>query len=544
VNDDRVVSHLERLRKDAKRWLKAIRAGDRAAIDRLRRATPRASGTAGLRDVQHALARERGFDGWRSLTASVTANAAGRWSSRAEALGALLRAADQGDVDGVKAVLDLYPDLIDERGELDGHSGLRTALHFASSRPFPAVMRVLLERGADPNIRDEGDNAYPLHFIAEKGRLDLARLLVEHGADPIGAGDVHELDAIGWATAFEYVKPAPELVDYLLAHGARHTIASAVAVGDVDAIREIVARSPGDLERPMDRTNHRRRPLHLAVVKQQPEALTALLALGADTEAVDAAGLTPIDQAALGGQAAMVETLLAHGATLTLAAAVVLERYDDLTRLVVADPGGLLPGRRWGSLIARAAERSTGRVIDTLVRLGASPDAVDDTTTSIDGTGSYTALHAAAWHGNDDAVRALLGHGANPRIRDTKYCATAAGWANYAGRLATRDLILAGPIDIFDAIQFDARARLETILDTDPPALERPFGEYATCEPKGSWCTPLAVAVLQNKADAARVLIARGASVAIVSPDGRTLHDIAREPGHEEVAAVLGEGSA
>jgi hypothetical protein len=50
--------------------------------------------------------------------------------------------------------------------------------------------------------------------------------------------------------------------------------------------------------------------------------------------------------------------------------------------------------------------------------------------------------------------------------------------------------------------------------------------------------------VLRNKPGAARLLIDRGANVAIVSPDGRTLHEIAAAPGHEEVAAVFGEWRA
>ena len=40
---------------------------------------------------------------------------------------------------------------------------------------------------------------------------------------------------IGWATAWEYVHADPEIVDYLLAHGARHNIFSAVAMGEVEA---------------------------------------------------------------------------------------------------------------------------------------------------------------------------------------------------------------------------------------------------------------------------------------------------------------------
>ena len=540
---------LESLKKNAKRWLKDVRAGEPDAVARLTRAYPNAPATPTLRDVQHALARERGFEGWRSLTASLREKAkASSELTREQAIPALLRAAEGGDVDAVAHILSHHPNIIDERGLLPPHNGMRTALHFVTSgppmsAPHDAVMRLLLERGANPNIRDEGDWAFPLHFVAERGRLDLVRLLIEHGADPIGAGDYHDLDVIGWATAFDYVTPSRELVDYLLAHGARHTIFSAVAVGDAGTIRHIVAASPGDLEKRMDRTNHRRKPVHLAVVKRQREALNTLLEAGADPNPLDEAGLTPLDQAVLSGQLALAQMLVEHGAEVTLAAAVVLERGDDIERLLAKDPDGLRPGHRWGTLIIRASECAGSRVIERLIQLGASVDAVDDTKTAVDSTSRYTALHAAAWRGNTEAARVLLKHGANPRIREEKYCGTPAGWARFAGHLDTRDVILAGPIDLFDAVDHDAVHRIEEILAQDPEALNRRFTDYATCERERSWWTPLAAAVLQNKADAVRILLSRGADL-IQSPDGRTLLELASEPGREEVRVVLEEFAA
>ena len=217
--------------------------------------------------------------------------------SHADALVALLKAASEADAARVAELADRYPEIISARGLLAGHSGQRTALHFGVSSE--AVVRALLERGADPNVRDEGDNAMPLHFAAENQHLPIVRLLVEHGADPVGEGDLHELEVIGWACCWDYRSASREVVDYLLAHGARHNIFSATAMGDVAAVRQLVANNPGQLGRRMDRTNKRRTPLHLAVVKRQREAASALIALGADVEAVDAAGLTPLDQAAL-----------------------------------------------------------------------------------------------------------------------------------------------------------------------------------------------------------------------------------------------------
>jgi hypothetical protein len=58
---------LDNLRKEAKRWLKALRAGDAEARERFQSAYPTHEGEAGLRDVQHALAREYGMEGWNAL---------------------------------------------------------------------------------------------------------------------------------------------------------------------------------------------------------------------------------------------------------------------------------------------------------------------------------------------------------------------------------------------------------------------------------------------------------------------------------------------
>jgi ankyrin repeat protein len=519
---------LESLKKEAKRLLKAIRVGDAAARERLRRAHPALPPVPGLRDVQHALALERGFANWRALT---TGAARPTHATREAAVTALLDAAADGDVARLRGVLDEYPDVINERGLLKGHSGMRTALHHAVEESEEAV-RLLLERGADPNIRDEGDWAYPLHFVAEKGRFPIVRLLIEHGADPIGAGDYHELEVIGWATGFDYVTPQPELVEYLLAHGARHTIFSAVATGDVNAIREIVAASPEALERRMDLTNHRRRPVHLAVVKQQPASLEALLDLGADPHTLDESGLTALDQAALSGELAMAQRLIDRGADVGMAAAVALGRTDDIERLMRKDPDGLKPGHRWGTLIVRASERSSGGVIETLIRLGASPNAWDDPHTAVDSAAHYTPLHAAAWNANLDAIRVLLAHGGNPAARETRYCGTPAGWANYAGKSEARDLLLQGAIDVFEAIDFDLASRIPEILGRDPQALERPFGEYVVGEPRSEqwwpepWVTPLMWAMRRGRLDAAKILLMRGADPTRCAPDGRTIPEL------------------
>lgn len=75
-----------------------------------------------------------------------------------------------------------------------------TGLHLAVAH-LDAV-RLLLEHGADPNARDAGDNAYPLHFAGGAGGVEVVRALLDAGGDVHGIGDAHQLDVIGWATCF------------------------------------------------------------------------------------------------------------------------------------------------------------------------------------------------------------------------------------------------------------------------------------------------------------------------------------------------------
>ena len=58
---------LENLKREAKRWLKALRDNDNEARARLERVLPEAPASPGLREVQHALAIEYGLSGWTAL---------------------------------------------------------------------------------------------------------------------------------------------------------------------------------------------------------------------------------------------------------------------------------------------------------------------------------------------------------------------------------------------------------------------------------------------------------------------------------------------
>ena len=77
---------IDSLRKEAKRWLAALRSSDADAHARLARALNRVPPAPTLRDVQHALAREHGFEGWLALKAAIEQAASRRREAGPDAL--------------------------------------------------------------------------------------------------------------------------------------------------------------------------------------------------------------------------------------------------------------------------------------------------------------------------------------------------------------------------------------------------------------------------------------------------------------------------
>ena len=101
-----------------------------------------------------------------------------------------------------------------------------------------------------------------------------------------GQGDVHEAEVIGWATVIGPPNDTRSgVVPILLERGARHHIFSAIAMGDLDLIREVAEENPEALDRRMSRFEHGQTALHFAITRQRHDILDLLIELGADLEA-------------------------------------------------------------------------------------------------------------------------------------------------------------------------------------------------------------------------------------------------------------------
>ena len=161
-----------------------------------------------------------------------------------------------------------------------------------------------------------------------------------------------------------------------------------------------------------------------------------------------------------------------------------------------------------------------------------------------------TALHWAALRGQAAVAGLLIASGADPSARNSagetpEEVARRSKHPEIADILAPRQGIVAtakaaavgtGSVSIFDAAKTGAVVRIREILDASPAlvsAHDTAFG-----------ATPLHWAALRGQAEAARVLVEKGADVAAVNNDGETPLDVARRAKRANVEQLLTEASS
>ncbi len=92
----------------------------------------------------------------------------------------VFEAAAFGKTDRLRELLDANPEFVRARSADDG-----TALHFAAFFRQPEATRLLVERGADlETVASTFGNVTPLHSACASGERESARILLEAGANP------------------------------------------------------------------------------------------------------------------------------------------------------------------------------------------------------------------------------------------------------------------------------------------------------------------------------------------------------------------------
>lgn len=149
--------------------------------------------------------------------------------------------------------------------------------------------------------------------------LESVRLLLDAGADVQGVGDVHKGDVIGWAAC----EGNDDVINLLLARGARHHIFSAMALRDRDLVRSLVEQDPDCLLRRRSRFENEHTPVHAAFAaadgigylagRPDHAMLELLIKLGADIDD-RRQGRTPLAVALMRGDHEAIRLLRAAGA--------------------------------------------------------------------------------------------------------------------------------------------------------------------------------------------------------------------------------------
>ncbi|MFN8587649.1 MAG: ankyrin repeat domain-containing protein [Candidatus Eisenbacteria bacterium] len=488
----------EKSRALAKRLLRECRAGDAAALERVRARLPQlaalapaaAAAAVRLADVQHALAREAGVANWAELKHAFEA---------AEPLAAQLRrfvgAWHENDAATMRRVLETHPEVA------------RTSIHTAcgacdevlvhaflardpslATTPFAgtswtpivalaasplfdttpahaaasvAIARRLLEAGADPNASVPQPGAEHvrlpvLYFAAHVGNAPLARLLLERGARPDDGESTYqaaEHDHRGVLEALrehgaDFSSTHPHWNNTVLFYLSGYREPDPHAASALRGAEWLLAHG-ADPNVPSGAS--RETPLHRVADFGGPlEFARVLLEHGADPGRARADGRTALDLAERSGFEPVAALLREHGARGTSRPADALlgacARGDEAAaRAVLAAHPGLLGALDDEDRRAplRAAEFGNAAALRVLHALGFDM--------AVHGHGRSTPLHQAAWRGYVDAVRVLLAAGVEVDPRESTYGSTPLAWAAHGSRncrdadddyLAVVDLLL------------------------------------------------------------------------------------------------------
>ncbi len=230
---------LESLRKQAKKLVREIAAGDAAAIARARVHLPNVSLPLTQRNAQLVIAREYGFAGWQDLTAEVKRRLGQGLEWAAEQAQRIIH---DNDVEGLKQLLAEYPALLswhgDRFGAREGLLGFATESygdsfdasseeHFtramcaellidAGAVVMPSVLEGILKsraRGLLELFRRKGLLPRTLKFFAALGDLAAVRTALEASGNDLA--DVTEAFTI--ACSFQHEAIASLLLDRAIA---------------------------------------------------------------------------------------------------------------------------------------------------------------------------------------------------------------------------------------------------------------------------------------------------------------------------------------
>ena len=440
-----VPNNLEQQHKLAKDLLRAARDGDAGAVARIQ--AVRADSTSESRplqlaDAQLAIARESGFESWPKLVADF----------HERDFTVFAQAVQEGNTARVRQQLAL--EHVRARVNDPTFSFGRRAAHIAGKNE--ELLTVLLDAGADPNLKSEWENGpYTVldhadertarylmgrgatltpNVAARLGWFEALKQLIE--ADPSlvhtrggdGQQPLHEAKTVEIAdylldrgagidvpcidhktTPAQYaLVDRPDVCRRLLERGARPDIYMAARFGDAALAARLIAADPGCLSA----------RIHEPGYAPVPPLHTYCWTLGF--------GRSPHDVATRFGHPELRELLMKHSPTRVRVLNEVMAGDERAARAELDAHPSLVESlsREDHGKLAIAIFFEHYAAADVMLTLGFDPAAP-----GIDGG---TALHAACWVGNVRMVERLLERGGVPLdARDPTHGSTPLGWTAF-----------------------------------------------------------------------------------------------------------------
>jgi ankyrin repeat protein len=310
-------------------------------------------------------------------------------------------AASIGDTQRVRELLNQDPSLVNRVSEyVSYYVGSGSPLKNAAARGHIEIVRLLLDRGADPNLREEGiaPHGHALYAAVVSGHHAIAKLLLEHGAYPNP-----EVESSADALSRAIANSDSAMIELLCSYGAARAVHLLAYYGDVQTGAAVFATNPALADDPEALSNaagEGHEPFLRLLLRYQPNlpkrvtfpywsvgaktrALNELLfAYGMDPSQPDWLGITPLHHFARKGDVDNATLFMDHGADLHA-------RDED----ICSTPLG------W------AAKFGQSLMVELLLRHGANPNVPDDPPWA-------TPLAWARRRGHREIVALLERHGA------------------------------------------------------------------------------------------------------------------------------------
>jgi ankyrin repeat protein len=181
------------------------------------------------------------YRGWRDVPAQVTTTPADVLA-HLRARGAYVdinTSAHAGDIQRVRTLLDQDPALANRVSQyVSYYPGSGAALTNAAARGHLEIVKLLLARGADPNLPEEGiaPRGHALYAAVVGGYFEVAKLLLEHGANPNP-----EVESSADALSRAISNGDQRMIDLLCSYGASRPVHLLAYDGDVRTAAAVFA---------------------------------------------------------------------------------------------------------------------------------------------------------------------------------------------------------------------------------------------------------------------------------------------------------------